>query len=358
MRTERILPAVLAAALAMPCYSAEVIFARRVYAAQGRTYHQICSLDTVSRRVTPLTKTQRRHLEPAGAAGGQRIWFLSGAFGDERNTELWFADSRTHAEKLAAGFKGNILRLLGGDSARAFFVADDGSGPALYRWDGRVTRLSPVDSAAERPAALSPDARTLAVKTSDAPSAAMMEPSGARGHTVENCSEPLWSSDGRKLACVSGSRIRVVNLTTGVEAAHADFSERATPPLVADFAPDGTRLLVKTVGANTSSTSPQWDFWLLEIAAAKWTYVGPGQSAIFAPGGSLLLVTPRELAQVSKGRDWICRLMLIDPATHAQTPVAPAIANDADPSRWHAQSPVAAPRRPAAPRKPTPSKRR
>ncbi len=322
---------VFLALLTTPCYPADVLFGRRVYAAAGRSYEQIWALDTSSRQITQLSHSQRRHAAPACSPDGTRIWFLSGAFGDENNTELWWFDPRTHAETMAVRAAGNIVSLLGGTANRAFLTAFEGGALGLYRWDGRLTKLAAVTAAA-----LAPDARSLAVETGDNGSITMMEPGGARGRTQEKCSGPVWSPDVRRLACVAGQTVRVLNLTTGVEVAHAEFTQRPTQPAVADFSADGTRLLVGTIGANQSSTSPQLDFWVLEIASGKWSFVGPGQAAVFAPGkaaGGILLATPRELRAVGKVQEWISQLLLVDPATHAQTPLAAGPAANGEPCR-------------------------
>jgi len=333
---KRFCPLVFVALLASPCYPADVIFGRRVYAAAGRSYEQIWTLDTGSRRIAPLSSAPRRHAAPACSPDGARIWFLSGAFGDESNTELWWFDPRTRTDTMAVRVPGNIANLIGGDRSRAFFTADG----ALYRWDGRLTKLGPALAAA-----LAPDARSLAVETGAEGSVTMMEPGGARGRTQEKCSGPVWSPDGRRLACVAGQTVRILNLTTGVLAAHAEFTERTTPPFVADFAGDGARLLVGTVGANHSSTSLQSDFWVLEMATGKWTFVGPGQSAVFAPGntGAVLLATPRELRPAAKVQEWVSQLLLVDPATHAQAPVAAGASANGEPCRCSVAAPAPAP---------------
>lgn len=344
---ERFASVLFLSLLALPCYPADAIFGRRVYAPEGRTYQQIWTLDTRTRQIAPLTKTPRRHAQPVFASGGARIWFLSGAFGNEANTELWSFDPRSRTEKLAAQFSGRIARLLGGTADRVFFTAYETDELALYRWDGRLTKLARMPGASPDAAALSPDARSLAVQTGDVPEILMMEASGAQGRKTPNCAEPVWSPDGKKLACASGSTIRIVNLATGVEAAHVEFTPRTTPPTVADYSPDGTRLLVKTVGANHSSTYPQSDFWILEIAAGKWTFVGPGQAGLFEANGTVILVTPRELAHIGKRQDWVAQLLLVDPATHAQTPIGAGAAASADPAR--------APQTPAAVAHPKPA---
>ena len=326
-----------------PCYPADAVFGRRVYAAQGRSYEQIWTLDTASRRMAPLTDSARRHATPTCSADGTRIWFLSGPFGEDDN-ELWWFDPRTRAETMAVKFTGTVASLLGGDRDRAFFTAYEGSSLALYRWDGHLTKIA---SWADRPwhgapAALAPDARSVAAEAGAAGSTTMLEPDGTAGRTIEKCAGPVWSPDGRRLACVAGQTVRIVNLTTGVEAAHFEFEQRQTPPFAKDFSPDGTRLLVGTLGASHTSTSPQSDYWVLEIASGRWSAVGPGQSAVFAPGkaGTVLLVTPRELAPVGKVQEWVSQLLLVDPATHAQTPLAAGQAANQEPCRCVPAAPV------------------
>jgi dipeptidyl aminopeptidase/acylaminoacyl peptidase len=338
---KRFFPFVFVALLAAPCYPADAVFGRRVYTAAGRSYEQIWTLDAASRHIAPLTRTPRRHAAPVCSPDGARIWFLSGTFGDESNTELWWFDRRTRTETLAVRVGGSVVSLLGGTGSQAFLTAYEAGAAGLYRWaDGHLTKLANVTGAA-----LAPDARSLAAEAGAPGSVTMMEPGGARGLTLQKCSGPLWSPDGRRLACVAGQTVRIVNLTTGVETAHADFTQRATPPAVADFSPDGTRLLVGTVGANHSSTSPQSDYWVLDLANGKWTFVGPGQSAVFAPGkaGAVLLATPRELRPAGKVQEWVSQLLLVDPATHAQTPVAAGAAANSEPCRCAPAVPAAAP---------------
>ena len=316
------------ALLAAPCYPADAVFGRRVYAAAGRSYEQIWTLDTATRRIEQLTNTQRRHAAPACSPDGTRIWFLSGAFGDYTNTELWWFDPRTRTETLAVRATGlSIDSVLGGARNQAFVTAYEGSAPGLYRWDGHLTKLASTTGAA-----LAPDARRLAVEAAGR-SVTIMEPGGALGRTLEKCSGPVWSGDGSKLACVAGQTVRILNLAGGAEAAHAEFKQRATPPAVADFSADGARLLVGTLGWNHTSTFPQSDYWVFEIATGTWIPVGPGQSAVFASGGGVLLTTPRELVPVGKVHEWVSQLLLVDMATHAKTPVAAGVATNGEPCR-------------------------
>ncbi len=319
------------AACAMPHCSGDVVFGRRVYATQGRTFQQIWSLDTRTRHIAPLTASARRHAQPVCTPDGKRIWFLSGAFGNDANSELWSFDRAAKTEKLALQFSGRIERLLGGGGNRAFFIGYEADQPGLYRWDGRLVKLSKLGGPAVDAVSLSPDASSLAVQTGDPETITMMSAAGVQGSKLERCAAPVWSHDGRRLACVTGNVVRIVDLTTGVELKRAEFLQRSTPPAVAGFSPDATRLLVKTVGANENSTNPQSDYWIFEIAAGKWTFAGPGQSALLVSANTVLLVTPRELTGVGKVRDWISQILAVDPATHAQTPVTTGASSNAEP---------------------------
>ncbi len=272
----RSLSLALLALTAMPAMPADFVFGRRVYAAEGRTYQQIWTLDARTKKIAPLTSSERRHAEPVCSPDGKRIWFLSGPFGDEVNNEIWWFDPQTRTEQRALLFTGRLAHLVGGSATAAFFTAYNDDHPALYRWDGRLTKLAPVGGSVLTAAALSPDTRTLAVQTGDAPTVTMMEAGGARGRILKDCAAPAWSPDGRRIACAAGRRIRVIDLATDVEVFHADFLERPTEPAVAAFSPDGKRLLIRTAGANENSTFPQSDYWELELAGTKWTFVGPG----------------------------------------------------------------------------------
>jgi hypothetical protein len=317
--------------LSVPCQSADVIFGRRVYALHGRSYQQIWTLGSRTRKIAPLTHSERRHDQPACSPDGKRIWFLSGPFGDIDDSELWWFDPRTRTETLATKLNVRPIVLLGGTEKAAFFSALEGDKPGLYRWDGKLTKMSALEDTFGT-AALSPDARTLAVRRGKAASVTMFEASGAQGREIGECSGPAWSFDGRRLACFAGTKVRVLDVASGAETAQAEFTQRPTPPLYADFSTDGKRLLVGTIGANHTSTNPQLDYWTLEIAAGKWEFVGPGQAAIFAAGG-VILVTPRELAPVGQVHEWVSQILLVDPATHAQTPVTAGTASNVEPRR-------------------------
>ena len=317
--------------LAQPSWPADVVFGRRVYAVRGRSYQQIWTLDTRARKIAPLTNSERRHGQPACSPDGKRIWFLSGAFGNIDDSELWWFNPRARTETLATKLNIRPVALVGGTEKVAFFTALEGDKPGLYRWDGRLTRISPLADALGS-VALSPDTHTLAAQTGKAASVIMFDASGKAGRKIDNCTNPMWSADGRKLACIVGSRIRVEDAASGVESAHAEFTLRSTTPYIEDFSPDGKRLLIGTIGANHTSSNPQLDFWTLEIATGKWELVGPGQAAIFAAGG-VILVTPRDLAPAGKVHEWVSQILLVDPATHAQTPVAAGTATNVEPCR-------------------------
>jgi Tol biopolymer transport system component len=351
---QHFLSLVFLAVAPLPASPANVVFGRRVYAANGRTYQQIWRLDTATRKTVPLTSGARRHVQPSCSPDAQRIWFLSGGFGDELNTELWWFDPRTKEEKLALTFKSGISRLLGGSGTQAFFTAYDGQETNLYSWNGSLKKLIAIDASSDNPAALSPDTRTLAVQT-EPDSVTMVDATGAHGRKVAHCAAPVWSPDGRMLACAAGRVIRLVNLTTGIEESRTEFLERSTPPSVAAISPGSKELLVKTVGASSNSTSPQSDYWTLDVAHAKWTFMGPGQSGILAPGLGVLLITPRDLASVGSRRDWVSQMLAVDPVTHAQTPIAEGTASNVEPSLCSLNVPVSshtnAPRKKHSPRR-------
>ena len=322
---------------ALPAQSTDVVFGRRVYAVHGRSFQQIWTLDSRARKIAPLTNSERRHDQPVCSADAKRIWFLSGPFGNIDYSELWWFDPHARTETLAAKLSVRPILLLGGTEKSAFFTALEGDKPGLYRWDGRLTKISPLEDTLGS-VALSPDARTLAVQAGKAASVTIFEASGAQGRKLDNCTDPMWSADGRKLACIVGSRIRVVDAVSGVESAHAEFKLRSTPPYLGDFSPDGKRLLIGTIGANHTSSNPQMDYWTLGIVTGKWEFVGPGQAAIFAAGG-VILATPRDLAPVGKVHEWVSQILLVDTATHAQTPVAAGTAANVEPCRCRPSTP-------------------
>src|SRR5579871_1344352 len=312
-------------------HAADVIFGRRVYAEQGRSYQQIWTLDLRTRKITQLTNSERRHGQPSCSPDENRIWFFSVVVVSLNKRELWWFDPHARTEKLAVKLNVRPVTLIGGAAKEVFFTALDGDKPGLYRWDGRLTKMTAIAETLGA-AALSPDGRTLVVQTGKAAPLTMMDATGRAGRKIEGCAEAVWSGDGRKIACTAGARVRVMDAATGVEVANADFRLRSTPPYVQDFSSDGKRLLVGTVGANHTTTSPQLDYWTVELATGKWDLVGPGQGAVFAATG-VILATPRDLAKVGKGHDWVSQLLMVDPGTHAQTPVAAGTASNVEPKR-------------------------
>src|SRR5579872_5736703 len=166
--------------ITLPCRSADVVFGRRVYAEHGRSYQQIWTLDSRTKKIAALTNSERRHVQPACSPDGKRLWFFSGAFGNIDDTELWSFDPHSHTETLAAKLNVRPVLLLGGTQKSAFFTALDGDKPGLYRWDGQLTRISPLADTLNT-AALSADARTLTAQTGKAPSLTMFGAGGAQG---------------------------------------------------------------------------------------------------------------------------------------------------------------------------------
>jgi hypothetical protein len=111
---------------------------------------------------------------------------------------------------------------------------------------------------------------------------------------IGECDGPAWSRDGRRIACVAGQNIVVIDVVSKREAERVRFHGWPMPPGAAraeslpeavEWAPDGTALLVATLGKNSNSSQPQSDFFVLGLSAKTWTAAGSGNDAGWAPGG-------------------------------------------------------------------------
>jgi len=82
---------------------------------------------------------------------------------------------------------------------------------------------------------------------------------------------------------------------------------------------------VGTVGADTNSTSPQSDFYVLEIEKMKLAAAGSGNDEAWIPGrDEFYYTTPRDLASLAGARRprgvWVQQLMFYHPQGNRDHP--------------------------------------
>jgi hypothetical protein len=111
----------------------------------------------------------------------------------------------------------------------------------------------------------------------------------------------------------------------------------ATPILSLDWSPDGKWLLVGELGLDTSSTAPQFDYYVVEPASVKLQKAASAEqySMIWLPGrDDLLYTTSRDMASLAGARKarhvWVQQLMLFNPTTGKHTPITSGVTSNLD----------------------------
>jgi Tol biopolymer transport system component len=161
---------------------------------------------------------------------------------------------------------------------------------------------------------------------------------------IGECDGPAWSRDGRRIACVAGQNIVVIDVASKREVEQVRFHGWPMPPgaarveslpEVVEWAPDGTALLVATLGKNSNSSQPQSDFFVLGLSAKTWTAAGSGNDASWAPDGkAIVFSTPQELGSLGTGGHevWTAHVAMFDLGARRQTLVTSGTANDIQPA--------------------------
>jgi WD40 repeat protein len=136
-------------------------------------------------------------------------------------------------------------------------------------------------------------------------------------------------------ACGNGSDVSVSR--GGKQIGRFHISADTLPIRLLAWSPSGRWLLVGTIGADTNSTSPQSDFYLLEIEKMKLTASGSGNDEAWIPGRDDFIYTaPRELASLTGARRprsvWVQHLMVYSAASGQVTAITSGITNNRQPS--------------------------
>jgi dipeptidyl aminopeptidase/acylaminoacyl peptidase len=329
---------------------AQVIFSRRVYAEHGRTHQQIWEWKASDGSLKALTHSPRNHFQPMNSRDGKRIYFLAGPDDSETNS-VWSLDRATGLER----------EILPGRDYTLIGIAKDGA-PLVSRERGAPPGETKVFRAGPTPVllvsgcgpAVSPDGARLAFGTCNLDAEYTMHygkelfvtdtATSKSKIQIGDCHGPVWSPDGSRIACSAGQDIVILDVAAKRELDRIRFRGNAMPPgaafeesepEIAEWSPDGRSLLVGTLGEDTSSGSPQSDFFVLDLSAKTWTAAGSGNDAVWLPGrNAILFTTPKDLAPLGNTAKnvWVEHLALFDVATRQQTLLTSGATNNVEPS--------------------------
>lgn len=345
----------------------QVILSRRVYAARGQTYQQLWIWSATDGSLKPLTNSPRDHNQPMCSRDGKQIFFNS------VDQSIWSFDRATGTEhEVLAVSTSNRPRLLGiGVDGRLLvqrcpgpFQANPTPCTPIVEWHPAAQAggaiVLPLPEHDE--VLLSPDGARLLVNTPPydkqthavSPLGVLMEAlnlqtfvtdaATARSRTdLPPCDRPVWSPDGSRLACATGQDITIVDVSTQKEIERIRFSEHdsrgepyANPPAPEAWSPDGRTLLAGTYGENGSSTNPQSDYFLVDVATRSWRRAMTGNNAVWLPGrNAIVYSTPRDLAPLpASGAHsvWSAHLAIFDLAVRRETLLTSGVTNDEQPT--------------------------
>lgn len=263
--------------LAFPL-SGQVIFSRRIYKEHGPSYQQIWTWNPANGALKALTQSPRNHYLPACRSG--RITFVS-------------------PEKYA-----DVAKLWSFDPASG---------------EERIIGRAPAPP--NPPEALSKNGCVWSAKAG----------------TLEACSkngEDLFLSRAAKT--IGHFHIQVNECSGERGGTHGPC---ATPILTLEWLAEGKWLLVGELGLDTSSTAPQFDYYVVDPTTMKLQKVASAEqySMIWLPGrDELFYITPVDMAALPgaprKRSVWVQQLMLFDPATGANKAITSGITNNLDAS--------------------------
>jgi hypothetical protein len=254
----------------------QVVFSRRVYKEQGRSYQQIWTWNPANGTLKALTQSPRNHYLPACTNG--KITFVSPEPYEE-DSKLWSFDSASGEERII--------------------------GPA------------PMPASHETP------------PKNDCPRF-------AKAGGLEACSNDEDLSVSRAGKVVGHFNIQTNECPIDN---HGTIGKCDTPILYLGWSADGKWLLVGELGLHTNSTAPQSDYYVVEAATMKLTKVASAtqDDILWLPRrDELLYVTPRDLTPLPGTRTertvWVQHLMLFDPATGKTTAITSGVSNNLDAS--------------------------
>lgn len=153
--------------------------------------------------------------------------------------------------------------------------------------------------------------------------------------------EKLGSPDGKVRAVCVPNEVVLKDAHTGQELWRAKlnaptaegFEGLVAAPL--EWTRDGKKLLLDAVGWETNSSSPQSDYYILDIATRKVQKAGTGNSAHWIPGrNAIIYSTPRDLKPLAPGNKhniWVANLAVFDPDTGREKIITSGVTNNVSP---------------------------
>jgi hypothetical protein len=160
------------------------------------------------------------------------------------------------------------------------------------------------------------------------PPEADRNPAAAKGCDISAVAGPVQ-------ACAKHSELSISR--SGKQAANLRVSNDYCPIQFLAWSPSGKWLLVGTLGADTNSTSPQSDLFVLDPAAMKLTKAASGNAATWLPDRDEFFYTsPRDMASLAGARRprgvWVEHLMLFNPASGKTSAITSGVTNNLQPS--------------------------
>ncbi len=138
---------------------------------------------------------------------------------------------------------------------------------------------------------------------------------------------PLHACAKRGVLSISRGGVELGRLAVGTE---------NLPIESLSWSPSGKWLLAGTLGAETNSTSPQFDWFALEVPSMKLVKAASGNAAAWLPAHDrFFYTTPRDMASMPGARRaltvWVEQLMLFDPESGKSTAITSGLSNNVQP---------------------------
>jgi hypothetical protein len=159
------------------------------------------------------------------------------------------------------------------------------------------------------------------------PREAEPKPAGLGGCSVSAVKGPLKACATKGDLTISRDGNQLIHLRPGND---------DLPIQYLAWSPSGKWLLIGTLGMETSSTSPQSDFFVVELATLKLLKAGSGNNETWLPGrDDFFYTTPRDMASLAGARRprgvWVEHLMVFHAASGKSTAITSGLTNNMQP---------------------------
>ncbi|HEY1949043.1 MAG TPA: hypothetical protein VGG97_18695 [Bryobacteraceae bacterium] len=158
----------------------------------------------------------------------------------------------------------------------------------------------------------------------------VIHPAAEENHGTAEC--PVSARARDLLACASGREVILFRNQAQITRARVAKQNLRIEKL--SWSPSREWLLVGTLGENSNSSSPQSDYYALDVLSRKVLPIGSGNSGLWIPGKTAVLyTTPRELMPLpapSKHSVWISHVVSFDPTTKKTADITSGLTNDTD----------------------------